>query len=402
VPILATVVTALGEKALRGPGPARARAWAWGGLAAFTLWLLPQVGQAVSLVTERPRLLAQERERGVAPWADVLEFLRRDDPARRVFVSDPATSYSIPAWTGRHVVTLLDQHSSPNDPRALERILAARDILSPFVDARRTLELLRAWQADAVVVNQRFEKPIDFDYWSVSPALYGPTREKFDAHPRWYRPVYSAPGAIVYAVTDEAKSGPLPPPTVAHGPLGVAGQEVGIVKAAPRPASSTFDGRIPGLRHHRTTTDRADYAPGDTVFIATWWSHDDSVALRPGSYAVFVRLDGQEPRGAFYSDLWEKPYRKLVERVTGKRWRVRTSHRPLNGIYGPDQWPPFTTVVDRSRLELPLNIAPGEYELRVRMVRMPHYPNTRLADYLSDDDLFSGPIVGRVSVREAH
>jgi hypothetical protein len=29
---------------------------------------------------------------------------------------------------------------------------------------------------------------------------------------------------------------------------------------------------------------------------------------------------------------------------------------------------------------------------------MPHYANTRLRDYLSDDDLFNGPLVGHVRI----
>jgi hypothetical protein len=400
VPILATVVTALGEKALRGPGPARARAWAWGGLAAFTLWLLPQIGQAVSVVTERPRLLAQERERGVGPWADVLEFLRQDDPARRVFVSDPATSYSIPAWTGRHVVAILDQHGSPNDPRGLERILVSRDILSPFVDARRTLELLRAWQADAVVVNQRFVEPISFDYWSVSPVLYGPTRAKFDGHPEWFDPIYATPGATVYALTPAAKSGPLPP---GEDPSAVrrwnelpfhAGSE-NVFEPAPYGNVS-----IPGLRLHRAAVDRDRYDPGDTVRVTTWWSYDQAGPLKPGSYTIFVRLDGHGFEGPLYRTEWGKPYRKLVERVRGQRWRLRESHRVLNGVWSPDQWRRFEVAVDSTALVLPADMAPGPYDVTVQMVRQPHYPNTRLSDYLTDDDQYSGPTVGRLWIGE--
>ena len=399
VPILATIVTALGEKAVRGAGPKRA--WAWAGLIAFGLWLLPQVGQAVSLVTERPRLLAAERARGAEPWRDVLEWLRTSYPRPRVLVADPATCYSIPAYTGHPVSALLDQHSSPNDPRALERILAARDILSPFVDARRTLELLRAWRVDAVVVNQRFTEPIVFDYWSVSPALYGPTRAKFEGHPEWFKPVFTAPGATVYELTIAAKTGPLPAAEDPPRPTIKRWAEVPIQSGRETSPGFVRDPAIGGLHQHGTVTDRAAYAPGDTVRVVTWWSYDRSDPLPPGSYAVFVRLDGREPRGFLYADAWQKPYRKVVERLTGKKWRVRSSHRPLEGVFSPDLWRRFEVVEDRSTLILPPGTAPGDYELRVCMVRMPHYPNTRLADYLSDSDLFSGPVVGHVRVTEA-
>jgi hypothetical protein len=393
IPALATIVTALGKHAVRGRG--RARLLAGASLAGLSLWIAPYAGQAATLVTERAFLVARERERGAAPWSDLLAWLAHSYPGPRVLVSDPATSYTIPAWTGHHVSTLLDQHSSPNDPRALERILDARDILSPFVDERRTLELLREWRADAVVLNQRFVEPIDFDYWSVSPRLYAATKAKFDRHPEWFRPVFAAAGAYVYELTPEARTGPLPPAREMERPRPSPAE---VVPEAVGPASAAA-GTGP-IVHHRTVSDRTAYAPGDTMRLTTWWSRTGSEAAAPGSYTVFVRLDGAEPRGLLYADAWQKPYRKLVERLSGRRWRARTSYRPLQGVFGPDQWRRFEVVEDASTFVLPRDLSPGDYELRVRMVRLPHYPNTRLRDYLRDDDFFSGPIVGQVRIRE--
>jgi hypothetical protein len=46
----------------------------------------------------------------------------------------------------RHWVTaLVDQHSSPNDPHALDRILDARDALDPYASWARTAEVVRRW-----------------------------------------------------------------------------------------------------------------------------------------------------------------------------------------------------------------------------------------------------------------
>jgi hypothetical protein len=385
IPILAVVVTALGKQFVRGSG--RGRALAAGGLAAFALWLLPQVGQAVSLVTERPFLVGRERERGADAWRDVLDWLRTAYPGPRVLLSDPATSYTIPAYTGHHVTTLLDQHSSPNDPRALERILAARDVLSPYVDERRTLELLRAWKVDAVLLNQRFEHVMTFDYWSVSPSLYGPTRAKFERHPQWFRPIYDASGATVYELTPEAKQGPLPAPRAIARP---------VIPLAGDAAAGEIDG--PFTLHRRAVTDRSRYAPGDTVRVTTWWSTHAAKPLPPGSYTVFVRLDGPAPRGPLYHDLWQKPYRKLAERVTGRRWRVRESHRVTHGIFGPDLWRPSEVVADSTLVVLPPDVAPGPWVVRIRMLRLPHYPNSTPRDYLSDDDSFNGTAVDTVLV----
>ncbi len=394
IPILATIVTALGEVAVRGLG--RTRAGAWAGLAMFALWLLPQVGQAVSLVTDRPRLLAQESARGPGAWSDVLAWLRHSYPGPRVLVADPATSYSIPAYTGHQVSAFLDQHSSPNDPRALERILAARDILSPFVDPRRTLELLRAWQVDAVVVNQRFIVPISFDYWAVSPALYGPTREKFESHPAWYRPVFSAPGATIYELTAAARTGPLPAASEVPRPSSTS-PEFWRDRVEPAPGASG-EGRI---LLGDATTDRRTYVPGDTVHVTTRWSITGTQPMRPGSYTIFTRLEGHGYEGPLYSAAWQKPYRKLVERLRGRKWRLRESHRVLNGVWSPDQWRPFEVVTDSTAIVLPADIASGTYAVTVRMVRLPHYPNTRLSDYLSDDDMYAGPAVASIEIGEA-
>jgi hypothetical protein len=43
-------------------------------------------------------------------------------------------------------------------------------------------------------------------------------------------------------------------------------------------------------------------------------------------------------------------------------------------------------------------MAPGAYDVGVALVRTPHYPNTSLADYLHDKDMFSGVVVGQVTI----
>jgi hypothetical protein len=361
------------------------------GAAAALLVLAPAVGQAVSNLTDRALLHTLEAERGPEPWKDLLTWLRDEYPRPRVLVADPATAYSIPAYTGHQVTAYLDQHSSPNDPRGLTRILDARDVLSPSVDLRTTLMLLREYRADAVVVNQRFTRPIAFDYWSVEPRLYAATRAKFESHPEWFRPVFAKDGAFVFELTEEARHGRLP--TAAEMPRPVLpADESARTRAAVAPVADGI------FLQYGTSSDRPAYAPGDTIGFVTCWALAPGQTARPGSWTVYVRLDGAEPRGPLYSDRWQKPYRKALERATGKRWRARESHRPLNGVFGPDRWRADEIVADSSTFAVPRELVPGDYELRIRMVRMPHYANTRLRDYLSDDDSFNGPLVGRVRI----
>jgi len=389
VPAVATILTAVGRVALRAAG--RARAFGLVGVAAALVLLLPALGQAVSNVTDRALLRVHEAERGPGPWMDLLVWLRDEYPGPRVLLTDPATSYSIPAYTGHQVTAYLDQHSSPNDPRGLTRILDARDVLSPSVDHRTTLTLLREYGADAVVLNQRFTQPIAFDYWSVEPELYAATRAKFAAHPEWFRPMYDVRGATVYELTDAARRGPLPPPEEMPRPV-LGAEEAARTIATVVPIEDGI------FLQYGTTSARPTYAPGDTIGFVTRWALAPGRTARPGSWTVYVRLDGKEPRGPLYSDRWQKPYRKALERLTGHRWRARETHRPLNGVFGPDRWRAGEIVADSSTFAVPRELMPGDYEVRVCMVRTPHYANTRLRDYLSDDDQFNGPLVGHVRI----
>jgi hypothetical protein len=389
IPAVATVMAELGRVAVRRRG--RPGLLAAGGLLVIALLLAPHVREASTLITQRGQLRAAEAERGPAAWMDLLAFLRDRYPGPRVLLSDPATNYSIPAYTGHYVSAYLDQHSSPNDPRGLERILDARDVLSPYVGMARTLRILRAYRVDAVVLNQRFTHPIQFDYWSMTPALYAPMREKFESHPGYFRLVWSAPGAWVYELTAAARTGPLPPPGDPPRPF-VLAHDPGLV---PRPVP---DG---GFLQHGTVVTPARVAAGDTLDLVTYWSVAGAEAPAAGSYLVYVRLDAEPPRGPLEAAAWGKPYRKLQERLAGVKWRLRETHVPLGGMFGPDEWRPGEIVEDRYRFPVVSNAAPGDYEVRVRMVRSPHYPNLHLRDYLRDDDLWSGPVVAHVTIEAA-
>jgi hypothetical protein len=383
VPAVATLFSAWGEAALRGAG--RARAWGAVALGASALALAPSLYHGVTLWTERAALRAAEAERGPARWRDLLSELARW-PGPRVFLSDPATNYSIPAYTGHQVSAYLDQHSSPNDPKGLERILDARDVLSPYVGLRRTVEILREYRVDYVVVNRRNDRPTSFDYWTLQPALYGAMRDKFEARPDLFRPAWRAPDIDVYEVTAAAKGGILPPEGEPARPFASA------VTADTTPV------RDGAFLQYGTRIEPLVASPGDTLAITTAWAVAGDTLLPPGSYQVFVRLETPASPGADFASAFDKPVRKLEERLTGVRRRMRETHLPLGGVLGPDQWRPGEILEDRSRFAIAPDAAPGRWDVRVRLVRTPHYVNLRLRDYLSDDDQFNGPVVGHVTI----
>jgi hypothetical protein len=382
IPAVATVVTALSEAVVRGRGWRRARGAV--ALAALTVLFVPRLAAGLDLVTHHAALVEEMRGEGAAPWADVLAFLRDRVPGPRVVAADPATSYTIPAYTGHQVMAFFDQHSSPNDPRGLARILDARDVLSPFTDTRRTLTILRAYGVDLVVVNERFTAPVSTDYWSMTPELLPAILAKFRARPDLFAPIYDSPGAWVFALTDSARRGTLPAPAAVARPF-----------LEPRPGGGRVDGAFTIFDTRLPTT---PCAAGDTVRFTTRWGLARPGALPPGNYTAFVRLETPYPHGPGYVVGFDKVYRKALEARTHVAWRVRTTHRPLDGVYGPDQWRYDESVVDDYAVALPRVAVPGTYDVRLRMLRLPHYENTTPNDYVSDADAYEGPVVGRITI----
>jgi hypothetical protein len=113
---------------------------------------------------------------------------------------------------------------------------------------------------------------------------------------------------------------------------------------------------------------------------------------------VAVRLDRPLSDGVTPPAFIGKPWRKLLEKLRGERYRLRSNHLPVGGAYGVDHWKPAEVVRDSFQMVIPLDAAPGSYTMRLRMVRQPHYANFHLGDHFFDEDLFSGVPAGTVRV----
>ena len=70
----------------------------------------------------------------------------------------------------------------------------------------------------------------------------------------------------------------------------------------------------------------------------------------------------------------------------------------MSGAYGVDLWRTDEVVIDSFTVVVPADVAPGDYQVRLRMIRQPHYPNYRLRDYLHDDDYYAGLAAGMLRV----
>ena len=400
-PVVAVLEPRLGYLLMRLPwllpvGPAvaflvaRARAaWSagrrWGTLGPAALLTVTIAGPLVDAAHAFTRGGGAPDPTAMRPWTDALAWMDHGLPPGTVVLSDPATSYSIPAFTRHWVTCLADQHSSPNDSLALARILDARDALDPYAPWARTAQAVARWGATAIALNGRFPEPPPLDYWAPARDWYDAARARLDRAPAAFERVYDANRFTVYVVHRDALArlgdGETPRPFVR-------------ARAPGDPALDLGSG-LPRLVSFRFAPDRA--ARGDTLLGRIEWRAPRP--LPPGSYAVAVRFDralpGDVPRAPMaVSKLW----RKAIERVRHERYRFRADHLPTSGDYGVDRWRPDEVVSDPFRVVVPGDVASGEYAVRVTMVRHPHYPNLDLRDLLSDDDFLNGLAVGRLRI----
>ncbi|NOT34459.1 MAG: hypothetical protein HOP12_09850 [Candidatus Eisenbacteria bacterium] len=356
-------------------------------LAAMALLGWPAFSDAAQVLRDPERFARSERAWSFRRWESELRWLDRTPADRQVVLSDPITSYTIPMVTRHAVVTLLDQHSSPNDPLAIDRMLDARDALDPHASWDRVREVVDRWGATMVVLNDRFVQEHVLIYWAARHAWFGPMRARLDAAPAAFEPLLDHGDFVVYrihrAALDRLESAPPPRPYVKH----FDPERGGVARR--------IDDDVPALQGFRIAP--AVAARGDTLRgVAAWRTPH---ALPRGSYLVAVRFDRELPVG-FAPPRWiSKPARKVIESGRGERYRFRDDHLPVGGDYGVDLWRESEVIADSFSVRIPADAAPGDYDVKVRFIRQAPYPNYRLSDYFFDDDYYSGWTVGRVRVR---
>ncbi|HVP37746.1 MAG TPA: hypothetical protein VMS93_01040, partial [Candidatus Saccharimonadales bacterium] len=384
VPALALCLTAMwAVDQARGlaSGPLRLRAAAAVWLAAVALLVGPDLRAGVK--GYGPEALAAAAAQTPAPWGAALGFLDRSYPRAQVVASDPVTEYSVAALTRHDVLATLNQHSSPSDPEALDRIRAAQDIMSPGCGPARTAALLRRYGVDLVVVNHTFRYRLIYYLAALDPVDYPAIEDKFRAHPEVFREVFHGPGQWVYQVRPEALS--------AYASLpGPAWPE--LQPPAGRPAVDVGEGTW--LADARLEPHRV--ARGDSAVLECLVRRAAPPA--PGD-PLMARVDlATDYRGA---PRWlpQRLRRLALQRREGRRYRLH-SYAMLGGSGGaPEYWPPGRWVAWRSVLYVPRRAAPGPYRLLVRVERQEMVPSMSLREYLSDDYPPWGPALDTLWVQ---
>ncbi len=380
------------EAAAGGPlpsGASRRRLLPLAGAIVLIYALVPFTRDTALTILTPGRVTDAEMEISPLSWRADLRWMEQNLEPGSVVLSDPATSYGMPMLTGHYVVSLVDQHSSPNDPDALRRLLDARDALDPYATWERTREVVRRYGVDAIALNGRFTTAPRFNYWAPSREWYGAARARLDRHVNAFERAYDAGDFVVYRVRGSALDS-----LVALGE-----------RPSPRPYVARFEpGRFPVARRtgegapvlHRLRLTPRVLSPGDTLRCVAEWRALE--ALPAGSYRVAVRFDRPLRGGFSPPPALAKPARKVLERATGELYRFRADHLPTDGAYGVDLWRPDEVVRDSFTVQIPREAAGGEYAVEIKMYRTPHYPNFRLSDYFFERDYFSGLRAGTIRV----
>ncbi len=319
----------------------------------------------------------------------LFERLDREIPAHSVVVTDPLNSYVLSAYTDHFVAVVLDQHGSPSDTMALERIAGVRDLLCPAVPLSRSAGWLKRVGADYVLIDSRLPERSDF-YGTAIPggveiageklrSCHGLARElfSFDGF-TLYRIVKYVPGTGDSLAYDMRYAAPLP----CAAPAGID--------------SLGFDTGM-GIVLEGIRFEERKVCAGDMLTGFFCWKRSGEIEFGlPVEWTV--RLDTGFPMGAWYRPWYGKQYRRHIESRSGKRYRFSASGLLLSGYTFPDQWDASGAVRQDFSFPLPPSLSPGMYEFRVTVRRLTYLPNRRISDYLRNEDLYYGEPVGLIHV----
>lgn len=370
--------------AVRGGAPGSP---AWGPLrrvvlAVTAFAVLAGLAPALGPNAFSPSTIAAERATSYLRWEDGLSKLR-ELPGRAVIASDPVTSYMISAFTPHFVVCTFDQHAPPSDLFARERSIAARDILSPFTSVSDKGHQVELHQVTHVVVNEDLAAPDRSDFWTVGKESVPLVKGRLGALDDIFIEESAAGGFRVYRVAGDA-------------PRRVAAVQNPFLRRR-IPADATKIAETAGLARLEAARIAAPdtVRGGDEIEVTLYWLRQDELPL--DKYVVTIRFDQTDLELPFGGKPFPKVARKVKERVDGERYRFRHDHQIMDGFLSPDTWPPGVFVIDRTLVRIPAYAAAGRYEVRAKLITGSTGPNYRLRDFLYDDDIYQGAVIGEIT-----
>ena len=332
-----------------------------------------------------PSVLAAERRTGPDRWARGLFQIAETLPPGSVIASDPVTSYLISAFTPHYVVCTLDQHAPPNDLRVETRMTSARDIVSPYTTAREKDRMIRANRVTHVVINRALPPGLILNYWTLEPQAAQDADDTFRSLRYEFQPTDFDDGLTAYRWKNEERLSTLPRPVPRP-----------VVETLPREATPIGEDSGEAFLQGATIRGAGIVPPGGELAIKLYWSRP--TVRPPGTYVVSIRFDRKLVSLPFDGKPFPKLSRKLTEELRNERYRYRSDHMILGGLFGPDAWESDMIVEDDVRVQLPTDLAPGRYRVEAKMLRIANQPNHELRDYFFDDDIYQGVRIGEITI----
>ncbi|MEZ4649953.1 MAG: hypothetical protein R3E97_14420 [Candidatus Eisenbacteria bacterium] len=380
------------------------RAWWRVALAAAYLlgaaaMLFLQAKQAISFFQRPPSHRAPWAES--LPLREALEWLNEADPEPKVVVSDPTTNYQIPAYSSHYAISPFHQHSSPADDRAVLRIRDAASILNPYVPMDRTLELLRQYGAEYVLLNQSFPRYIRFFLTSITPETFEEDRRKFEQLPDVFPRVYERDGVSIYRFVDPGPGFHLPAPVNPYLVLdpNTAGTKSADEIARMLGAIPTGVSGVDGLELIGVIPSAKVLGPGDMLDVLTYYRRTEPADALP--VYTFYRLETAWPNRWFLSRFVGKPYQTIYERRKNAILRFGRPRSPLEDRFPSYLWEVGAVYADTITIPVPRNAVPGLYTLSIKLIREPFSQNHELRDYMELEDSLQGRPVTEIRILES-
>ena len=345
------------------------------------LFLVPSLGA----IRHSPAALSSGRSE--APdFEELVRYFNRKAPRNLVVAADPITGYRLSAYAGVKVVAVLHQHGNPNDPLALDRLRAVRDILSPLTTQEEALAAIHRYGVNYIVYRaagppSSGEFLVDWD-----PRWLDAARRKFDFLPKSFENVFENAGYIVYRKTVRE------PPAYTWYPenpylFGTGGGDGGC-------GARIFDGAVSIAN---LAIQPARVLPGDRITLRLVYEKTNAVDYGL-PLILHIRFDHEQLMNRERRYPGEKYIRRLEERLAGTSRRFRVDHPVFGGAYAPDLWPIGSQVAEELAVDLPRHLRTGTYWVRLKLSERTLVPNHGFRDFLYDEDGYSGPVCGSLVV----
>lgn len=317
-------------------------------------------------------------------WTELTAYCRQHLDAGAVVLSDPFSMIALRATAPVSIVALPDGRSSPRDHDSVVRLRDAWEAMSPLIDGETTDTILQRYGVTHVLVNHLFSHDLHSYEYPLDTAAFDSQARKFKDNPRRFQRVWSKVGLSLYAVEsgviswdeDYLQTGLRPRPASLMGPGGHA-------------LSTSFVLYHPQFKQEFRGSGRYFTLRGDLC-----WDGEGF----PGDWEFVIRAD-RVPSPVPVSLQWtEKPFRKVLEKMRGRRYRFRwtrypgTLDCPLYLMNRENYLPVALTI------PLPSAMPAGRYRVSLQLARGSVFTVLRVSDFLSDHDVYDGLTMGVLTV----